>query len=249
MISHKEKIKFVLLRTVGNFLILFSLFGMAMTFGPAGIEEAQYRYRNFRNVHFVVAQTVETPKVTPGVTNDGVTNEVKVEPTPTIAQTFFGQLTGGDKVESLVPVDPNFSVVIPKIGANAKVIPNVDPGNSDEYLSALQQGVAHAAGTAFPGGRTNIYLFAHSTDSFWNVGRYNAVFYLLKELNPGDEINVFFSRVRYKYRVVERRIVSPNETQYLTDKTPYEQLILQTCWPPGTTLDRLIVVARPESDL
>jgi hypothetical protein len=40
-------------------------------------------------------------------------------------------------------------------------------------------GVAHAKGTVFPH-KGNIYLFAHSTDNWWNVGRYNAVFYLLK---------------------------------------------------------------------
>ncbi|OGG14123.1 hypothetical protein A2773_05220 [Candidatus Gottesmanbacteria bacterium RIFCSPHIGHO2_01_FULL_39_10] len=240
MISRSEKIKFVILRTFGNFLILFALFGMGMTFGPAGWEEAQYRYRQFRNVHYVVAEEKKVEEVE------------KVEPTsiPTqVPPTFFGQLTGGNKVEELRPVDPYFSVVIPKIGANAKVIPNVNAADSDEYLSALEKGVAHASGTDFPGGRSTVYLFAHSTDSFWNVGRYNAVFYLLKELNPGDEINVFFARVRHKYKVVERRIVSPNEVNYLTDKSPYEQLILQTCWPPGTTLERLLVIARPESEI
>jgi len=223
---------------------------MAMTFGPAGWEEVQYRYRQIRNVHYVVAEVGKVEEVVPPA--GGVEEVEKLEPTavPTeVPPTFFGQLTGGDKIEEIRPMDPYFSVVIPKIGANAKVIPNVDPSDQDEYLRALEKGVAHAAGTDFPGGRSNIYLFAHSTDSFWNVGRYNAVFYLLKELNPGDEINVFFSRVRYKYKVVERRIVSANEVGYLTDKTPFEQLILQTCWPPGTTLERLLVIARPESEI
>ncbi len=244
MISRKEKLKFLILRTVANFLILFALFGMAATFGPAGLEELDYRYNQFRNIHYVVAEE-NTPLINPAPSEE-ITNI----PTPTRPpQTFFGQLTGGDKVESLIPVDPNFSIIIPKIGANARVIPNVDTANQDVYLNALKQGVAHAEGTAFPGGRNNIYLFAHSTDSFWNVGRYNAIFYLLKELERGDEIDVFFQRIRHKYRVVDKKIVSPSDVQYLTDQTNFEQLTLQTCWPPGTTLERLMVLARPESDL
>ncbi len=234
MISTREKIKFVVLRTIGNFLVLFSIFGMAMTFGPALYEEVKYRYGQWQGVRYVVAE------------GEQVSNG-EIVPTP-VAQGFFGQIPGS-KVQVLRPADPNFSVVIPKIGANSRVIANVDAGNYDSYIQALQQGVAHADGTGFPGGGTKIYLFAHSTDSFWNVGRYNAVFYLLKELEPGDEVDMFYGRVRYKYRVMEKKIVSPSEVSYLTDRKPIEELILQTCWPPGTTLDRLLVIARPESDV
>ena len=104
------------------------------------------------------------------------------------------------------------------------------------------------AGTVFPGVGGNIYLFAHSTDAFWNVGRYNAVFYLLKELSNGDEIDVFYNGVRHKYIVYNKSIADPSEVRYLTEVVPYEKLTLQTCWPPGTTLKRLLVFARPEND-
>lgn len=215
-----------------------------MTFGPVIVEEAKYRYTQSQNVHYVVADDVSistTPSPGPIA--------VGPSPTPLLPEESFGEIPKDANVQVLRPVDPNFSIVIPKIGANAKVIPNVDASNYDSYIDALTKGVAHADGTGFPGGRSNIYLFAHSTDSFWNVGRYNAVFYLLKELEPGDEIDVFYGRVRHKYKVVEKKIVSPSDVHYLTDKTLYEQLILQTCWPPGTTLDRMLVIARPESEI
>src|SRR6185369_14551182 len=48
-------------------------------------------------------------------------------------------------------LDPYFSLFIPKISAKAKIIPNVDAGNQKAYLNALMEGVAHAAGTNFPG--------------------------------------------------------------------------------------------------
>jgi len=143
--------------------------------------------------------------------------------------------------------DTQFSILIPKIGANAKVIPNVDPSNPEDYLPKLQLGVAHAAGSVFPGMNGNIYLFAHSTDNFWNVAQYNAVFFLLKDLKPGDEIVIFFENVRHNYVVTGSKTVDPSDVSYLVNsqKSNKETLILQTCWPPGTTWQRLLVFAKP----
>ena len=84
------------------------------------------------------------------------------------------------------------NIEIPKIGANAEVFPNTDPINQVEYLAVLRKGVAHAKGSAFPGMNGNIYIFAHSTDNFWDVGRYNAIFFLLFELKKDDDVVVFF---------------------------------------------------------
>ncbi len=243
MISKKEKLKFIILRTLGNFFLLVSLFGMAATFGPAFYYEFLYRSNLARNITYAVSfPTPATPKGLPSPTPIP-------EPTGIGQNTLFGGLTGGNKVEALSPVSSQFGIIIPKIGANAPIIPNVDAGNPDVYLPALKTGVAHAAGTVFPGVTGNIFLFAHSTDSFWNVGRYNAIFYLIKELETGDEIDVFFNGVRHIYKVVEKKVVEPSEIGYLTQTLPYEQLTLQTCWPPGTTLKRLLVIARPERDL
>jgi len=146
-------------------------------------------------------------------------------------------------IEILTPVDPNFSIVIPKIGANAKVVSNVDASNEKTYLEVLNKGVAHTLGTAFPGEGGHIFLFAHSTDYFWNVSTYNAIFYLLYKLEKNDEVNIFYKGQRFVYRVIGQEIVDPSQVQYLTRKTNREFLTLQTCWPPGTTLKRLLIFA------
>jgi sortase A len=146
-------------------------------------------------------------------------------------------------IEVLTPIDPNFSIVIPKIGANAKVLPNIDASDEKIYLDALNRGVAHTLGTAFPGEGGHIFLFAHSTDYFWNVSTYNAIFYLLYKLEKNDEVNIFYKGQRYVYRVIGQEIVDPSQVQYLTRKTNREFLTLQTCWPPGTTLKRLLIFA------
>jgi LPXTG-site transpeptidase (sortase) family protein len=162
-------------------------------------------------------------------------------------ESLFGSIISGDKEQVLSVKDTDFSIVIPKIGASEKVIANVDPGVEKEYKKSLLEGVAHAKGSSLPGLNGSTYIFAHSADSFWNVGRYNAVFYLLKELKPGDEIIIVFQGKRFNYKVTETKIVDPSEVSYLEAKIGQgEQLILQTCWPPGTTFKRLLVFAKPE---
>jgi sortase A len=141
--------------------------------------------------------------------------------------------------------DIDFSIIIPKLNATSKVVENVDPLNQDEYLNALKSGVAHAKGSASPGSVGNVFLFAHSTDSLVNVGRYNAVFFLIGHLLEGDEIDIYYKGRLYKYIVYDKKVVEPTDSEYLGTLTAGEKtLTLQTCYPPGTTLKRLVVLAK-----
>jgi sortase A len=217
--------------------VLFAIFGILATFGPALYYEVSFKISQARGIRYVVSvQTVSQnlSKSNQTTSSTGVDN--------------FAQVLTGAKQQILVPKDTKFSILIPKIGASAKVFPNVDASNPNDFLPILMQGVAHAKGSVFPGLKGNIYLFAHSTDNFWDVGRYNAVFYLLKDLQPGDDIIIFFENKRYDYVVTGSKTVSPSDVSYLVNaqKVNSEQLILQTCWPPGTTLQRLLVFAKPK---
>ena len=145
--------------------------------------------------------------------------------------------------KDITPPNTDFSIVIPKIGAVAPVIADVNPFNSKEYLPALYKGVAHAKGTALPGQFGNTYIFAHSTDTFYNVGRYNAVFYLIGKLEKGDEIDVYYKGEKIVYEVTEKKVVGADAVKYLGKLGEWNTLTLQTCYPPGTTLKRLVVVA------
>lgn len=149
-----------------------------------------------------------------------------------------------DVERQLEPPNKDFSVVIPKIDAVAPVFKNTDPYNKDNYLPVLYKGIAHAKGTSLPGEEGNTYLFAHSTDAFYNVGRYNAVFYLLGKLEDGDEVEIYYDNEKFVYEVVSKEIVGPESIEYLGDRGEGEILTLQTCYPPGTTIDRLIVTAK-----
>lgn len=152
--------------------------------------------------------------------------------------------SGKAKAEEL-GLNPYFSIYIPKIDAKANIVPNVDASDSFSYLKSLRDGVAHAKGTNFPGGGKTIYLFSHSTDSPVNIARYNAVFYLLSKLEKGDTVTIFFMDKEYKYIVENKFVASKKATQELGDDGSGEKLVLQTCDPPGTSLNRLMVIARP----
>lgn len=144
----------------------------------------------------------------------------------------------------LSPLNKDFSIVIPKINAIAPIVKNVDPFNKNVFLNSLKKGVAHANGTATPDKNGNVYLFAHSTDAFYNVSQYNAVFYLIGKLERDDEIKIYYQNTEYSYSVLEKKVVSADDTKYLTNNTKEKILTLQTCYPPGTTLKRLIVIAK-----
>ena len=142
-------------------------------------------------------------------------------------------------------VNSNYSLVIPKIEAYSNVVANVDTASEAAYEAALKRGVAHAAGTHFPGQGQMVYMFSHSTDASYNIARYNAVFYLLRKLEPGDQIITYFADKKYEYKVTEKVVVPADDTSWYTDPREGEHLVLQTCDPPGTTWKRLLVIAEP----
>ena len=133
-------------------------------------------------------------------------------------------------------------ITIPSIFVDEPVVYNVNPNDRTAYLSALRTGIAHASGTAFPGIGGLGYYFAHlATPDL--VRQYNAAFYLLGKLNAGDEIYIWHAGDRFDYKVTEKKITVPTDLSFLHQKYPAETIVLQTCWPPGTTLQRLLVFA------
>lgn len=231
-ISTPDYLRILILRTVGNFLIIISLFTVVKTFYEPIKSEVRYQADQLVQKEYVIAETTGGAVIIEDGTNQSL---------PTLG--------GGKKVERIIPEDTQFGIVIPKIAANARILSDINAGDQEEYQEALRNGVAHAAGTAVPGGGGHIFLFAHSTDYWWNVGQYNAIFYLLYKLEDGDEVTIFYNGKRYKYTVIGQQVVNPNEIGYLTRTTESEFLTLQTCWPPGTTLQRLLVFAVPSAAL
>jgi LPXTG-site transpeptidase (sortase) family protein len=137
-----------------------------------------------------------------------------------------------------------FSIELPSINVFSPIIANVDPFNPKDYLKELEHGVAQAKGTAMPGQKGTMYLFAHSSDVPWRITRYNTAFFKLPFVKNGDEIIIRKDGTIYRYKVYDKKTIWPTEVSYLT-KPQGNILILQTCVPIGTSLQRLLVFAKP----
>jgi len=144
---------------------------------------------------------------------------------------------------AIKPIDTTLGIVIPKIDANASIIPNVDPNDASAYQLALTRGVAHAKGTVLPGQVGNSFIFSHSSENIFEANRYNSIFYLLTKLEKGDEILIYVKGTKYTYSVDSTKIISANEISYLTNTSAKKQITLMTCWPAGTNFKRYIVIA------
>lgn len=135
-------------------------------------------------------------------------------------------------------------IQIPKLGISAPLHMEIHP---DLILDYLRVGVAHYAQTAQPGQIGNSVLVGHSSDLPWNDGNFKNIFALLDRLEIGDEILVFYGTERYVYKVFESEVVRPTQLSVLS-KTDKPVLTLLTCYPVGTTLNRLIIRAELVSD-
>lgn len=254
----QETLRFLILRSLGNYLVLVALFGVVMTFGPIGKYELQYQIIRLRHVHFTVENVYNVANVVSlshgkqkegkVVVKNSVNSKTVLKTVPSSNAPGFTDILAGNKEQIMTPIDPLFSILIPKLGIDEKVFPNVDPDNPQIYLPILQQGVAHAKGSVFPGTPGTTYLFAHSAENWWDIQHYNAIFYTLNNLTVGDEIDIFFDDKRYEYVVSEEVISDPEDVTLLTAQhTGNQQLVLQTCWPPGTSWKRLYVIAVPKA--
>lgn len=163
-------------------------------------------------------------------------------PIPEAVPVIFDPLKTPDGV-SIAPINTEFSLIVPKIGINAEVIPAVNPTKPGEYQEALKKGVAHASTSFFPDEDGTVYLFSHSTNYDWFVKDLNAVFYLLKNLETGDLVVLFYKGARYTYKLTDKQIVAPTAVSFLVPQPGAKKLILQTCWPPGSTTERLLLFA------
>ncbi|MBU1327048.1 sortase [Patescibacteria group bacterium] len=212
------------IRNVGVVLVALALGGVAGPFVPEVRMEASFLYnRVSASVHqrLKPATTAALPKSVPVIFN------------PLVTKT-------GALIE---PVNTEFALVVPKIGINAPVIPAVNPAKPGDYMEALSGGIAHASTSFFPNENGTVYLFSHSTNYEWFVKDLNAVFYLLKNLDEGDLIVLFYKGNRYTYRLREKRVVGPKDVAYLSPISGEKRLILQTCWPPGSVSQRLLIFA------
>jgi sortase A len=106
--------------------------------------------------------------------------------------------------------------------------------------ATLDRGAGHIEGTALPGADGNSGIAGHR-DGFFRV---------LKDIVPGDVMELETLRTTVTYRVERTWIVAPDDVSVL-DPTPSGAITLVTCYPfyfIGSAPQRFIVRARAATD-
>src|SRR3989344_155114 len=135
----------------------------------------------------------------------------------------------------------HYTVDIPKLKIKNAV---VTIGGENLKQSLIQYG-----GTANPGELGVPVIFGHSilrqfyNPSETNQQRYMSIFSTIMTLEAGDEIDVNYDGIRYKYVVRKKYQVEPEDIDILTQRYDQKLLRLITCVPEGTYLHRGVVEA------
>lgn len=199
-----------------------------MSFGPLIIDEVWYYLKELKSQEYTVSTAIQTV----------VTGEKPVK------DSVFARFLSTRPI-SIEPVNRDFSIVIEKIGINAPIVADVAVTDKDAYKEALKQGVAHAFVSAKPSSEPgNVYLFAHASLNFWELGKYATTFNLVRKLDRGDRIHIFYKGKIFVYETVNKEVVEGWNIYPVTRPVIEPLLTLQTCDPPGTTLNRLVVTAK-----
>lgn len=205
-----------------NLLIFFGILFLLMSFGPLIAQEIWYFVKDMKNQEY----------------------SLDVSGKDSEEYSVFGNLLKSTPVK-MKPVNEDFSIIIEKIGVNSPIVRDVSVVDEKAYKEALKTGVAHAISSDYPTtAPSNVYLFAHASLNFWDLGKYATVFNLLRKLDLKDRINIFYQGDRYVYEVVNKEIVQGWNTNSITRAVIEPILTLQTCDPPGTTINRFVVTAK-----
>ncbi len=131
-------------------------------------------------------------------------------------------------------------IIISKIGVEAPITWDIP---YTEIIPKLRDGVVHYKGTAHPNEVGNVFIIGHSSDYIWSDGKYKDIFALIDKLVAGDRIKIIYKDQVYLYEVYDAMIIKPSQTEVL-NPTDQPILTLMTCYPVGSTRNRLVVQAK-----
>ena len=144
-------------------------------------------------------------------------------------QKKVGSSSSHREVQPISPGETVARLEIPRLGISVMVLEGVD-------AATLQRGVGHIPGTSLPGPAGNVALAGHR-DTFFRP---------LKEVKPGDAVQLTTPQGRFEYTVESTEVVEPDRTDVL-DAAGGATLTLVTCYPfylVGHAPERFVVRAR-----
>lgn len=143
------------------------------------------------------------------------------------------------------PANGSQEVIIPKINVEIPTDFSVTSSNEADIETALDSGVVHYPTTVLPGQNGNSAFFGHSSNNIFNPGKYKFAFVLLHKLTNGDTFYLTYGGKTYTYEVISHEIVAPTDVGVLGPvQGQAATATLITCDPPGTSINRLVVVGK-----
>jgi len=98
-----------------------------------------------------------------------------------------------------------FGIVIARLGISSQII-KTTLGQSPGVLG--ENNFAFVQGSSFPDEGGTVFLLAHSPQAFFQKTNQNPKLFLLRYLQEGDEILIFFGNKKYFYKIVQKDIVN-----------------------------------------
>lgn len=135
-------------------------------------------------------------------------------------------------------------LLIPKINVNVPVVYDVPTVDDKQVQAGLEKGVVRynlSGANSLPGQTGNMVVLGHSSNDVFDPGAYKFTFVLLERLQPGDLFYMHYQGKRYVYKVAQKKIIKPTEWKVLQQNNGKPNVILVTCTPTGTALNRLLV--------
>jgi len=156
----------------------------------------------------------------------------------------------GSSLTTPVIVDPSLEqkisqeprIIIPKINVDVPVVYDIKTFDETAIQDGLERGVVHYGTTALPGQKGNNVIVGHSSNNFFNSGKYKFAFVLLNRLEVGDTFMLNYRGERFIYKIFSKKIIEPDDFS-LIQPTAIPTTTLITCTPPGTNWHRLVVQA------
>jgi LPXTG-site transpeptidase (sortase) family protein len=165
----------------------------------------------------------------------------------TAATTAAGQVTDNGTAVNQSDIPPiNTSITaelnIPDLKITVPIIWGDQPSDVE---TDLQNGVVHYPGTALPGQIGTAYISGHSSNYVWAKGSYNNIFATLGKLKKNASFTITATstsgkKLVFHYVVTSSGIFSPTDQKQFAS-IGKSTVGLSTCWPVGTSSNRLVV--------
>lgn len=140
------------------------------------------------------------------------------------------------------PSEKENTLEIPKLEISVPLIFSESAEVADLYKS-LDRGAVYFPGSALPGESGQTIILGHSAPAGWPKIKHDWIFTRISELTEGDKIIVHFNERKYTYSVSDTLFLDRGEELPQTLTNSDNMLALISCWPPGSDIRRIAVMA------